>query len=59
MSPVSPLSISVDESENSPIDLDDPGGVDDVTAGGEHSLLTAKDSDAILHQASMYVLLQP
>ncbi|XP_028394082.1 protein FAM13A-like [Dendronephthya gigantea] len=57
MSPVSPLSISVDESGNSPID-DDPGGADDVTSGGEHALLTAKDSDAILHQASIDELLE-
>ncbi len=51
MSPVSPLTICVDGPENSTIDADDPGGGEDFADGGEQ-LLTAKDPDAILHQAS-------
>lgn len=68
VSPVSPLTICVDEpleditlnSEDADYsaDLDDKDGEDNTEAATKHSLLTAKDSDAILHQASMQELLE-
>ncbi|CAB4035311.1 Hypothetical predicted protein [Paramuricea clavata] len=57
MSPVSPLTICVDKPGNITLDADDPGGGDDLTDGAEE-LLTAKDPDAILHQASTDELLE-
>ena len=64
VSPVSPLTICVDEpEEDSTLTLDDTDynasdddskdGATSTKTGNKHTLLTAKDSDAILHQASM------
>ena len=56
MSPVSPLTICVDDPENSTIDVEDPGGGEDLPDDGGRLLAgkdpDTKDPDAILHQAS-------
>ena len=51
MLPICPLTICIDEPGKNTTDAEDPGGGDDLTDGGGQ-LLTAKDPDAILHQAS-------
>lgn len=62
MSPVSPLSICVDEPQDeSTINVNDDQGSadsgdkddDGKGTGNDRNLLTTKDSDAILHHASM------